>query len=298
MQLKDVVEEYLLEMSIQNFSENTIRVKGYNYKKFIELVGEDMEMEDLKKIHFTKYIIEERQRGCKISTINQRLKHLRSFFNYCLMEDQGYLKVHPMKGVQNLKEEKNMIKTYSDNDIKKILESVKDKDFLSVRNKTIITLFLETGIRNTELCKIKLEDISSNSIRIHGKGDKYRYVPLTKHLEKQLRIYMRVRTEKFKKAKKAENNLLFISRFFDPMNRYSVLKMVKTLSVNLSLGVDVNIHNFRHYYAQKMLDVTKDVYTVSKLLGHSQVTTTENYLRGIENLKLIETGMNSPLSNL
>ncbi|MGF6950554.1 integrase/recombinase XerD [Neobacillus sp. B4I6] len=293
MQIKDLLEEYELEVSVRNLSESYQKNMVINVNLFIRLVG-DLPVKEIGKAHLKKFIIHEQKRGIKAVSINLRLKHLKSMFLYAI--EEGYMEKNPVDSISLLKQEKPLIMAYSESHINKLLDSIKGKGFMPIRNKTIITLLVETGLRNSELCSIKLSDISTNSIKILGKGSKWRVVPITQELQLQLIRYMRVR-ERYLNVNKQESPFLFISQTREKCSRSCILQMIKKVCKDLGIDVPNTIHNFRRSYIQQMVNNT-DLYTVSRLVGHSNISTTQRYLESISNDKLIENGMNSPLSKI
>lgn len=290
--LSAMLEDYLMECEIRKFSGETIKNKRIIANEFIRTVG-DIEVEKVNKTVIKKYIVEVSERK-KASTINTCLRNLKGWFKFLVSEE--IIGSNPFDRVEALKEEKTVMRTYSVDIMGKVLEQFWAKDFNTERNKLIVITLVETGIRVSELCNILMEDIMDNSIRIHGKGNKVRYVPITEALGEQLTIYMKKRTE-YLNGEECDN--LFVSKFRKALTRTGVNqlmtdKIFKGIDVD---GIPVTVHNFRRFYAQNMLD-NVDVYTVSRLMGHTNITTTERYLRGTEDAKIVERGMNSPLSKM
>jgi len=207
--------------------------------------------------------------------------------------NEGIISSNPFNRISLLKEQKPMIKTYSTEDIKQIINFFNGKDFLSIRNKTMMMTFIETGIRSSELRNIRVNDVFEDSIRIIGKGNKVRIVAISLPLRKQMIRYQRAR-----------NSLLgdkncdwyFISHTGKYLKIGAMKHIIEKL-YKLNLPVQLTFHNFRRFYAQQMLGNT-DLYTVSRLLGHSDVVTTQRYVNSTEDKVIIERGMNSPLSNI
>lgn len=290
--LSVMLEDYLMECEIRKFSGETVKNKRIVANEFIRSVG-DIEADKVTKATIKKFIIEVSERK-KASTINTCLRNLKGWFKFLVEEE--IINSNPFDRVEALKEEKTVMRTYSVDIVGEVLSRFWAKDFNTQRNKLITITLVETGIRVSELCDIKLEDIMDNSIKIHGKGNKVRYVPITESLGEQLEEYMKYRTE-YLNGEECEN--LFVSKFRKALTRTGVNqimtdKVFKGIEVD---GVPVTVHNFRRFYAQNMLD-NVDVYTVSRLMGHSNITTTERYLRGTEDKKILERGMNSPLKNM
>lgn len=142
-----------------------------------------------------------------------------------------------------------------------------------------------------------MEDIKDNAIEIHGKGNKIRYVPLTDALGLQLTKYKK---ERVKYLDVREVETLFISQLKKPLTRTGLYQLINNevfKDIEDTDGVPITVHNFRRFFAQQMLD-NVDLYTVSRLLGHSNITTTERYVRGTEDKKILERGMASPLTKI
>jgi integrase/recombinase XerD len=290
MLLSHLLEEYLLSLQVKNYSVRTIETKGHYINSFIQFT-DDISIFKVNKVMVNNWILAEKEK-CKAQTINGKIIAVRTMFKYAVKEE--YLQLNPLAKVEMLKEETTVIRTYSDSNIHTLLESFKGKGFIPTRNKTIVTMLMETGIRNSELCGITLDDIKGDSIRILGKGSKERYVGISKPLMLQLTKYMRVR-EKWLDGEGIISPYLFLKNGKKQMTRYTVLKMIKDLGKKLGIE-QPTVHKIRHWYSQTMLD-NVDIYYVSKILGHSSVTTTERYLRGLEDRKLIEKSIAfSPLS--
>ena len=286
-------EEYLTECSIRNFSVETIKNKKIVANEFIRTVG-DLELDKVTKATVKKFIVAVSERK-KASTINTCLRNLKGWFKFLVEEE--YIGSNPFDKVEALKEEKTIIRTYSVDVVGQIFEKFWAKDFNTERNKLIVITLVETGIRVSELCTILLEDVLDTSIKIHGKGNKVRYVPITEAIAKQLAIYMIQRNEYLGEV---ECDNLFVSKFRKALTRTGVNQLMTDKvfkGIDDTDGVAITVHNFRRFFAQNMLD-NVDVYTVSRLMGHSKITTTERYLRGTENAKILERGMNSPMKNL
>ena len=293
MNLQKLVKEYLVECAMRNYSLETITQRGYALNRFIEYVG-NKDAETISRSDVKGYLLLCKD-TMKASTVNSLLRHLNGVFSYAA--EERYIEVNPCDSIKNLKEEKTVIRTYSSSTIQSVLENLEKLDFTSVRNKAIVILLIETGIRNSEVCDIKLDDISDGCIKIHGKGNKIRYVPITEHFKVALDNYMRSRNS-FLGDRECE--YLFISRLGKGLTTQSLRKTIKE---NVFNGLDeidgiaTTVHNFRRFFAQNMLD-NVDLYTVSRLMGHENINTTERYLRSAESSAIVARGMNSPLTKL
>lgn len=186
MLLSNLLKSYLLECRIRNFSPATISERRYAVERFLGFTG-DVELEEVNRNTIKSYLIEYKDKA-KANTVNSNLRHLKGMFTFAV--DESILDSNPADGVKSLKEEKTVIRTYATSAVQEVFNNLNRTDFVSIRNKAVVTLLVETGIRNSELCNIKLEDIMEGCIKIHGKGNKVRYVPITEAFSKALTQYL------------------------------------------------------------------------------------------------------------
>ncbi|WP_394866982.1 tyrosine-type recombinase/integrase [Paraclostridium bifermentans] len=156
----------------------------------------------------------------------------------------------------------------------------------------IINFLLETGCRNHELVNLKYEDIQEGYISLKvTKNSKPRVVPISKKLKKLMIRYERMKEEHFRKNKKEEKlkDYYFLSRSGNKLHTVNVVQVVKSACKDLNiLEHKAYPHNFRHTFDVNMFKNTKDIYLVSKLLGHCNVSITEDCLKGLTKLDIID----------
>lgn len=285
--MKYAIQEYLLECEIRGYKPRTLDTVKSRLKDF----GVYLDYPSIKNVTVSeiKGYIRYKQQTCKPLTVNAHIKCLNAFYNWCV--DEQIINESPMKRIKLLPVEKTMIKAYSEKDIKLLLSYYKGSSFLQVRNKTILMMFIETGIRNSELRNIKMSDIYEDSIQVTGKR-KQRSVAISIHLRKQLIKYYRARNEFIKDH---DIDCLFFSTHKKQLCNLAVLNIVKKAGEYYDINVPLLIHSFRRTYAQQMLN-NIDIYSLQKLLGHESIKTTEIYIQSIEDRTIIKKGMNSPLS--
>ncbi|GHH96604.1 tyrosine-type recombinase/integrase [Neobacillus kokaensis] len=301
------LEDYITEIEIQNYSKATVKNKKAILLQFERWLWESfqVELEDASTRHIKRYIKYLLDKEIKANTINTKLKTLNNFYKFCIKEK--ILKDNPLEDIELLKEEKVMIKPFSIDDIQKMIDFYCGSNFMDVRNKTVLTCLFETGIRSAELSGIKLEDVFDDAILIRGKGNKQRLVPVSLHLKRQIIKYRRAR-EKYLKGE--ECPYLFVCtrtkggglkkdiESIGRMGHEAVLNVVKRSGKACGVDVKLLVHSCRRSYAQISLGHT-DLYTVSRLLGHNHVATTERYIQSMEDKTVLERGRNaSPLSTL
>lgn len=300
MFLQDVIKEFIFEIKLRNYSERTI--KGYKnnilkFARYMENEFEIVEIEDITHIHIKSYLNFLKENGLTEVYINTILKNLRSFYKYCFTEE--YCLNVALK-VGWLRERKTIIKTFSDDEIRKMMDVYNYSSYIHARNKCIMAILIDTGIRNFELCQLKIIDIRETVIYIMGKGKKERVVPISPYLKKIMIKYERIREGYLK------NNILHYDNYFlsyrnKPLTTEAVERIVRLCGekANVNKNIRCSPHTCKHYFAQAQLRNGLDVYSLSRLLGHENVTITKRYLQGLKDKEVLELGMkSSPLMNL
>ena len=300
MFLQDVIKEFIFEIKLRNYSERTIKGYKNNILKFARYMKNEfeiVEIEEISHVHIKSYLNFLKGNGLTEVYINTILKNLRSFYKYCFTE--GYCLNVALK-VGWLRERKTIIKTFSDDEIRKMMDVYNYSSYIHARNKCIMAILIDTGIRNFELCQLKITDIRETVIYIMGKGKKERVVPISPYLKKIMIKYERIREGYLK------NNILHYDNYFlsyrnKPLTIEAVERIVRLCGekANVNKNIRCSPHTCKHYFAQAQLRNGLDVYSLSRLLGHENVTITKRYLQGLKDKEVLELGVkSSPLMNL
>lgn len=300
MFLQDVIKEFIFEIKLRNYSERTIKGYKNNILKFARYMKNEfeiVEIEEISHVHIKSYLNFLKGNGLTEVYINTILKNLRSFYKYCFTE--GYCLNVALK-VGWLRERKTIIKTFSDDEIRKMMDVYNYSSYIHARNKCIMAILIDTGIRNFELCQLKITDIRETVIYIMGKGKKERVVPISPYLKKIMIKYEGIREGYLK------NNIIHYDNYFlsyrnKPLTTEAVERIVRLCGekANVNKNIRCSPHTCKHYFAQAQLRNGLDVYSLSRLLGHENVTITKRYLQGLKDKEVLELGMkSSPLMNL
>lgn len=285
MKINAAAKEYLTEIEIRKFTPKTIRSYRNNLNLFIRFCEEQTETENIEDLtltivrQFTSYMI---SKGRKGSYINGLLKVAKAFIQYCY--DEGYGGFNTRKNFKWCKQDKAVIMAFKPADVRKLLQSCKGFDFLSVRDAAILTTFFETGIRCWELCCIQKSDIHDDFIIINGKNHKQRVVPITPVLRKALMKYDAAADNYF--TLKNTDDYFFLSFHGRQLTNVAVENIMKRRGEGIE-GIRVSPHTCRHFYAQQQIKMGTDLYTISRLLGHENIQITQTYLDSLRDDDII-----------
>jgi integrase/recombinase XerD len=219
-----------------------------------------------------------------LSTVNRVLSTLRSFYGY-LEREHG---IHnPMKDVESRKIPLRLPKALTVSEITSLIDgSYSDDNVISLRDRAILELLYSTGGRVSEIVGINVNDISmmkSDSsevrvIKLRGKGNKERIVPMGSFSVKALDDYLvRVRPNLLGKNSRNKNDALFLNQRGSRISRQSAWQIVVDSAKKCGLSEGISPHVFRHSFATHLLDGGADIRVVQELLGHASVTTTQIY---------------------
>lgn len=263
----------------RNFSENTLDAYVRDIKKLKDYAQEDLEnvgpdviaYENLQEYIFTlsKQKFSERSQARWISSI-------KAFFRF-LLEDE-IRKDNPSALLEGPKLGLYLPDTLSLSDITKIIDAIDLNSDLGKRNHCIIEVLYGCGLRVSELIDIKISNINfkENYIKMVGKGNKTRFVPLANYTADLLLTYIKEVRSSIKINKKYEDTLFLNSRGTS-MSRVIVFIIIKELTDKAGVSKKISPHTFRHSFATHLLQNGADLRFIQEMLGHSSITTTEVY---------------------
>lgn len=213
-------------------------------------------------------------KGNRATSVNRRLSALRSFYRYALAHQK--IARDPSRMIKGPKKAKPLPQFLKEEEMNRLLDVVEwGDDFESVRARTMLMTFYETGIRLSELTGLDdtAIDWANHAVKVLGKRNKQRIIPLGEELEHTLLIYIRVRDEQVK----AGNGALFVTRKGERMSGDQVRNEVKQCLSLVSTLSKRSPHVLRHTFATAMLNHEAGLESVKKLLGHESLSTTEIY---------------------
>tara|TARA_B110001450_G_scaffold235073_1_gene239507 strand:- start:10256 stop:11152 length:897 start_codon:yes stop_codon:yes gene_type:complete len=202
---------------------------------------------------------------------------LKSFFNYLLFE--GYRDDNPIELIENPKIGRKLPDTLSLADIDKLSAAVDLSKPEGERNRAIIETLYGCGLRATELTNLKLSDLffEEGFIKVTGKGNKERFVPIGPLTQKYISIY-RKNIRIHLNIQPSFEDILFLNRRGKQLTRAMIFTIVKKLAEKISLNKNISPHTFRHSFATHLLENGADLSAIQMMLGHESITTTEIYM--------------------
>lgn len=300
MLIEDVLKEYEYHCQARNFTKKTIKNKKQEYKQlnlFLETKRGITKLESITSHDLKSYVRQKQIKGLKPQSIVSMAKQVKAFFNWCVNEE--YLTENPMDKVALPKLPKLLLTGLTTKEVISMMDSFGNTKYLEIRNKAILAMMSDCGLRAMEIAGLKENDVRETDIKVFGKGNKERIVFISPALKKILIRYERIKKQYFKDRVQYNNNY-FLAYQGKSMSTVAVYNLVVEASERVGIkGKRVSPHMFRHYFAVQSIMAGIDVYSLSRLLGHSNISTTHLYLQSLQNNELGKKAMSSsPLMNL
>lgn len=269
----------------RGLSNNSVSAYTRDLQRFSEfLLDNSIDFTHLEHEQLVDFISELNTSNLALSTVNRILSTLRSFYAY-LEREHGFH--NPMKDVESRKIPVRLPKALTVSEITQLIDgSFSEDNVISLRDRAILELLYSTGGRVSEIVGINVSDISminSDStevrvIKLRGKGNKERIVPMGSFSIRALDDYLvRVRPNLLVKNSKNKNDALFLNQRGSRISRQSAWQIVVNSAKKCGLSDGISPHVFRHSFATHLLDGGADIRVVQELLGHASVTTTQIY---------------------
>ncbi len=265
--LKDYTVYLKLERAM---SPNTVASYCSDVAKFLEAVPsqpEEVASEDIESYLATSGVLSKRSQARVLSS-------LKSFFGWMVLE--GYLKDNPCDKVDHPKLGVYLPDVLSEEEVAGIIDSVDTSTWKGLRDLAILEVLYGCGLRVSEAVGLKISCLyfRDGFIRVIGKGDRERLVPVGEMAVDAVCAYMERRPEP---ADLISSDLLFLNRFGRSLSRQSMFKMIKAQALAADVRKEISPHTFRHSFATHLVERGADLRLVQDMLGHESITTTEIY---------------------
>jgi len=272
----ELLENFFTYIAVEKgLSKNTISSYSVDLKRFESfLAHRKKKIKAVKKQDILDFIGTLRNDGYSISTICRYISSIKAFYKYMLTED--IIDNDPSENLQSPKKWERLPKALSVSEVKELLE-VKFSGEAELRNTAMLELLYSSGLRVTELISIKLGDINFEAgfIRVLGKGSKERVVPVNTRAINRIKQY--IEQERQEILKKKQSQYLFVTRRGRQMTRQRFWQTLK--AVGKQAGLELSPHTIRHCFATHLLEGGADLRSVQKMLGHTDISTTQVYTK-------------------
>lgn len=261
-----IIEKNLLPQTIEDYKEDFLI-----YKKYFPYINDTS---DLNKDDINDFIYQLSINELKVKSIKRYLSTIKNF--YIFIESEGIEK-NIIGKIYIPKVEKYLPEYLTIEEINKLLNSFNEYDFKDIRDKAILEIMYSCGLRVSEVVNLELKDINLEEkiVKIIGKGNKQREVPIRKEALNYVLIY----NEKVRKnlIKNKNKNILFLTKNGNKISRQYIFKMIKEKANEAGIKKNISPHTLRHSFATHLLSKGADLKTVKEILGHENIETTQIY---------------------
>ncbi|MCZ2224102.1 MAG: site-specific tyrosine recombinase XerD [Chitinophagales bacterium] len=265
------LEKSLSNNSIEAYSRDIDKLTSYLIIKQQILSPSEIKLNDLQK--FIQWIGELEMTPASQARI---ISGIRSFFKYCLIED--IITNDPSILLDTPKTKRKLPDVLSFEEIEKMIAQIDLSKTEGTRNKAILETMYSCGLRVSEVVNLKISCLylDVGFIRVIGKGDKERLVPIGSDAIKYINLYkdtIRIHAP----LKKGFEDILFLNRFGKSLSRIMIFYIIKDLALAAGITKNISPHTFRHSFATHLVEGGADLRAVQEMLGHESITTTEIY---------------------
>ncbi|MBM4141869.1 MAG: site-specific tyrosine recombinase XerD [Nitrospira sp.] len=276
----DQLESFLTYVSVEKgLSRNTIIAYSTDLTKFQEfLLLRDKDFVSFSRADIIDFIERLRNEGYSVSSICRSISSIKSLCKYLIIEN--VIKEDPSENMQAPKKWERLPKALSISEIMSFLKgdsSLAHPGPMTIRDFVMLELLYSSGLRVSELVSLKQEDVNLEAgfLKVLGKGSKERVVPVNTRAIKKLKGYINQQRQEI--LKKRQSPYLFVTGRGKPMTRQRFWQTIKALG--RKRGIELSPHTLRHSFATHLLEGGADLRSVQKMLGHSDISTTQIYTK-------------------
>ena len=265
----------------KGLSKNTIDAYRRDMEKFGEfMIGRNLAANQIARRDVVDFLASLYYRGLDSRSVARHLATIRHFFRFCLSE--GSISEDPAMTIESPKIYQGLPQFLSVEEVDRLLAAPDETNVVGIRDRAMIELMYSTGIRVSELCGVRLRDLSMDPgcLRCIGKGDKERMVPVGTRAIESVRTYLRESRPQL--LGERTSAYMFVNQRGQPVNRISYWKSLKEYGVKAGIYKSLKPHMLRHSFATHLLDRGADLRSVQMMLGHSDISTTQIYTHVVE----------------
>ncbi|MDD3878212.1 MAG: site-specific tyrosine recombinase XerD [Bacteroidales bacterium] len=265
------IEKSLSYNSVQAYIQDINKFISFLEFKALKLSPEEVVVQNFHDfLEWTSNI------GLSANSQNRIISGIRAFYKYLRIE--GYIKDDPTEMLETAKVGRKLPDTLELAEINKLIDAIDLSKPEGQRNKAMLETLYSCGLRVSELVNLKISNVFFNEsyVKVTGKGNKERFVPLGSHAIKHIKIYLNSYRPLIKVVKNNED-FLFLNRRGEKLTRVMVFTIIKKLAQQIGLKKKISPHTFRHSFATHLLEGGADLRAIQEMLGHESITTTEIY---------------------
>mgnify|MGYP001283791096 CR=1 FL=1 len=276
--MKDAVGDFFHYLTIEKaLSENTIMSYKRDLNQYISFLTDMYSIQNVEKIerhHVRSFLQKLNEDGKSSASIARMLSTIRAFHHFIMRE--YHVKHDATLHIESPKQERKLPKVLSNKEVEELL-NLRGDDSLTIRNKAMLETLYATGLRISELLSLKMNDLHllMGFVRIIGKGDKERIVPLGRHAQKAIEDYVERARPELQKLDQTE--ALFVNHRGKPMTRQGFWKVLRKIALEKNIKKELTPHTLRHSFATHLLENGADLRAVQEMLGHADISTTQIY---------------------
>jgi integrase/recombinase XerC len=262
----------------KNYSQHTVTAYINDIGFFESFLSNEFDDDNLIRVNYNQirsWIVSLSDDGISNASINRKVSSLKSFYKFLLKTKQ--IDTSPLLKHKALKAPKKIQIPFSEKELDMVLNQIIYKEgFEGVRDKLIVDLFYTTGVRRTELINLKIQnvDLSNKTIKVIGKRNKERIIPILTIIEEQIKKYL---SERSSIQEVKESEYFFLLSNGVKLNDSFVYRLINYYFSNVSEKVKKSPHILRHTFATHLLNNGADINSVKELLGHSSLASTQVY---------------------
>ncbi|APG60067.1 tyrosine-type recombinase/integrase [Christiangramia salexigens] len=261
----------------KKYSSHTITAYSADLNAFKKFIYDSFGQEDLLSVNYSQvrsWIVQLSEAGINNRSINRKLSSLKAYYRFLLKI--GDIEYSPLAKHKALKTAKKIQIPFSQDEVVNVLEDMDDSTFEGLRDKFIVELFYSTGIRRAELINIKIEDLdlSSCNLKVLGKRNKERYIPLVGSVTRTAKKYLNLREAQ---DMPYADGYLFLTPKGDKVYESFVYRIINNYFSRVSGKLKKSPHILRHSFATHLLNQGANLNAVKELLGHSSLAATQVY---------------------
>lgn len=286
-----MIERFLRYIKTEKrYSLHTVNAYELDLKQFNDFVVDTYDLKNL--LHVTpeivrSYMVDMKDAGLKNKSINRKISTLRTFYLFCLREKE--IRVSPVAEIKSLRQPKELAKFVPEGDMQKVAFDESD-DFKVRRDELVLELLYQTGIRQTELRTLKDVDVikGNAAIKVLGKRNKERIIPIEKNLVDLIEKYIVLRDRQF--PNKNSDRLILDNNGNEASPKF-IYNVIHNILTSITTVEQKSPHVLRHTFATHMLNRGADIRAIQKMLGHSSLSSTQIYTHNtIDKLKEVYKG--------